>query len=964
MTTVFLRILEMGLTASVVVAVVCLLRLLTGKVSKKVTCLLWALVAVRLLCPFSLQSPTSVMPARGTVTNQIAAVLPTPAPQAVVTETPVFPTAAPILPTVTASPVMPVATVEPVLPVEPVMPAVTASPVRPVTPVAPAATAAPAVTPAETKTPFPWLTLAASVWGAGVLAMLLYGALSSVLLRCRMRGAVRREGNVYESERAVTPFLLGMIRPRIYLPFRMDEATRAAVLSHENAHIKRGDHIVKPFAFLLLSVYWFNPLLWVSYFLLARDIELACDEKVAATLSETERREYAAALLACGVKKARPVAACPLAFGEVGVKARVKSVMNYKRPAFWLILAAVAAIIAAAVCLLTDPLTKTKTPDTPAPTETPVPTATPVPTPTPEPTEEPTEEPESTFDLSWLEDSELVFLGTDTVFIDENNDYPFFETITMDSYRLDSAQRSVIHAGTITMYTDWYTPTENPAGRIFFEESSRNINFICDRPLSPDGTSLGESRVDRWHLYRYLWESPNGTHCERRESSPIRDGVYWAQRLADFADYPIRAVVCPQGDVYFASLGVSVTNRAHYYGEWEFDPKESGRLTYDAESQTLLWESDKEKTVMRGEDGVVIYRKDAAAAGTVSCRSVGIYSGNNSELFAVKDKAGTNLICRKNSETAWTNLYPRDGVSILLFGYLSEEDISSETGRGAIMVTVDSGTACYTSLIDSDNGKELWRRNGIALTEATDNSGWGEPVVTTAIYGVYGNKLYRLDPKSGRTVWETTVKKSDETLLHIGDSFGGIECVTTNAGQTAVTMMKLEPSNGAIRVRQTEQAPAGVQFIDGEHTGDNEYTELGGTGKTRWFWYCRITDSWLAAYREGVSLDHEPTKEEVLSFGPEADIFWEDFHRAYVTVDGQHIVWLERVKHEENYAVKFTFTDQNGKVLNTHEISDFYWGEYIFHDREGNFVIGSYTFGHEYFTWFTPDGRLIAEKKM
>jgi hypothetical protein len=165
---------------------------------------------------------------------------------------------------------------------------------------------------------------------------------------------VKSEKGVYVCDEISDPFILGLIVPKIYLPSGMDEQTRAYVLSHERAHLKRFDHVWKPLGFLLLSVYWFNPLLWLAYILLCRDIELACDEKVIRELDDTGKAAYSEALVTASVSR-RSIAACPLAFGETGVKSRVKSVLNYKKPAFWIILVAILACVAVAVCFLTVP---------------------------------------------------------------------------------------------------------------------------------------------------------------------------------------------------------------------------------------------------------------------------------------------------------------------------------------------------------------------------------------------------------------------------------------------------------------------------------------------------------------------------------------------------------------------------------------------------------------------------------
>ena len=199
-----------------------------------------------------------------------------------------------------------------------------------------------------------WSFILSHVWLIGMAAMLLYALGSFLLLKRRMATATLLRENIKQSELADSPFVLGLFRPTIYLPYAMSEADMAHVIAHEQAHIRRRDHWWKPLGFLLLSVYWFNPVLWLAYVLLCRDIEAACDEKVIADMEKDDRRAYSTALLNCSVHRRR-IAACPLAFGEVGVKDRVKSVMNYKKPAFWIIAVAVAASIVVAVCFLTNP---------------------------------------------------------------------------------------------------------------------------------------------------------------------------------------------------------------------------------------------------------------------------------------------------------------------------------------------------------------------------------------------------------------------------------------------------------------------------------------------------------------------------------------------------------------------------------------------------------------------------------
>jgi len=196
--------------------------------------------------------------------------------------------------------------------------------------------------------------IAAWVWVIGMGIMVLYALVSWAVVRLRVREAAREEKNIWVCDRIGSPFILGIFLPRIYLPSDMAEEDKPYVLAHERAHLNRRDHWWKPLGFALLAVHWFNPLVWLAYILLCRDIELACDERVIRQMGEGSKKPYSEALINCSVPR-RMIAACPVAFGETGVKGRIKSVLNYKKPAFWIILVAVLVCIAVAVCFLTDP---------------------------------------------------------------------------------------------------------------------------------------------------------------------------------------------------------------------------------------------------------------------------------------------------------------------------------------------------------------------------------------------------------------------------------------------------------------------------------------------------------------------------------------------------------------------------------------------------------------------------------
>ena len=306
----FLKILNMSISASWLVLTVLLLRLVLRKAPKWVSVLLWGFVAVRLICPFTIESVLSLIPSAETVS-----------PEIMMDWTPEISTGIGSVDTV----------INPII------------------------TQTFAPNPATSANPLQILIPVAGIlWLAGIAAMLLYTAVSYFVLRRRVATAVLLRNNIYQSENVDSPFVLGIIKPKIYLPFQMDGKNLEHVIAHEESHIRRKDHWWKPFGFVLLALHWFNPLMWLGYILLCRDIELACDEKVIKEMDNENRADYTQALVACSVNRRR-IAACPLAFGEVGVKERVKSVMNYKKPAFWIIIAAIVTCIAVAVCFLTNP---------------------------------------------------------------------------------------------------------------------------------------------------------------------------------------------------------------------------------------------------------------------------------------------------------------------------------------------------------------------------------------------------------------------------------------------------------------------------------------------------------------------------------------------------------------------------------------------------------------------------------
>ena len=329
MEALFLKLVNMSITASWLVLAIIAVRLVFKKAPKWILCLLWGLVAFRLVCPFSIESGLSLIPDAEPL-SQESAYTPETGKQAhgdildsegnVIVE-------------------RNLAAKGDILDSEGNVIVEVEDGHR---------------TYPEEEQAHGWMYFLSRIWLAGFAVMLAYTAVSYYLLRQKVSTAIPLVKGIKQSEYVDSPFVLGIIPPVIYLPFDMSEADCAYVIAHEKAHIRRRDHWWKPFGFLLLSIYWFNPVLWVAYILLCRDIEAACDEKVIKDMEKDERRAYSTALLNCSIHRRR-IAACPLAFGETGVKTRVKAVMNYKKPAFWVILIAIMVSAIIAICFMTNP---------------------------------------------------------------------------------------------------------------------------------------------------------------------------------------------------------------------------------------------------------------------------------------------------------------------------------------------------------------------------------------------------------------------------------------------------------------------------------------------------------------------------------------------------------------------------------------------------------------------------------
>ena len=310
MNELFLKIINMSISASWLVLAVLILRFVLKKAPKWINVLLWGIVAIRLICPFSFESQLSLIPSAETIPLNIGM---------------------DSTPTINSG-------------ISAINNAVNPIISQSNTPMAGAS-----INPLQIT-----IGIYEYIWIFGMIALALYTAISYWRLHRKVDTAVRYKDNIFQSENVSSPFVFGIIKPRIYLPFKMNGQDLEHVVAHEHAHIRRKDHWWKPLGFLLLTIHWFNPLMWMAYVLLCRDIELACDEKVIKELGNEQRGDYTQALVACSVNR-RMIAACPLTFGEVGVKERVKSVMNYKKPALWVIIIAVIVCVGVAVCFLTNP---------------------------------------------------------------------------------------------------------------------------------------------------------------------------------------------------------------------------------------------------------------------------------------------------------------------------------------------------------------------------------------------------------------------------------------------------------------------------------------------------------------------------------------------------------------------------------------------------------------------------------
>ncbi len=312
---IFLKLLNMSITAGWLILAVLCIRLLFRKIPKWVNCLLWGMVAIRLICPFSFESQFSILPSTEPIKSS----------------TVVEGNVQNYIPSIDSHLTIVENTINPMLAENF------------------------AYNESNSVAPLQIVTYAAGlVWCCGMVLFIIYTIYSAVKLHKLVREAVCVRDHVYICDAVKSPFIWGIVRPKIYLSSALSVRETDYILAHESAHLKRKDHWWKALGYLLLCIYWFHPLCWMAYSLLCKDIELACDEKAAKDMTFHEKKEYSKVLLSCARQRSL-IMVCPLAFGEVGVKERVKSILHYRKPTVWIMIAMAAVLGIFAACFLTNP---------------------------------------------------------------------------------------------------------------------------------------------------------------------------------------------------------------------------------------------------------------------------------------------------------------------------------------------------------------------------------------------------------------------------------------------------------------------------------------------------------------------------------------------------------------------------------------------------------------------------------
>lgn len=311
MDKLFLQILNMSITASYVILFVILARLLLKKAPKIFSYALWLAVLFRLICPFSFESIFSFVPINTETVPQ----------NIMYSQTPQINSGFSVINQAANNKV-------------------------------PAPVAGASVNPMQI-----WIALGEAVWLLGIAVLLIYSVFKVIRLYLKLKPAKQVFDNVYEISGIKTPFVFGIFKPVVYLPIGLSENDRAYIIKHEQIHIKRLDHVIKPFAFLVLCIHWFNPLVWVAFFLMGEDMELSCDEGVIKQMGSGIKKDYSTSLLAFSTGR-RIINGCPLAFGENNTKGRIVNILNYKKPAFWVVIMAVTAVAAICIGLMSNPQKK------------------------------------------------------------------------------------------------------------------------------------------------------------------------------------------------------------------------------------------------------------------------------------------------------------------------------------------------------------------------------------------------------------------------------------------------------------------------------------------------------------------------------------------------------------------------------------------------------------------------------
>lgn len=323
MEVIFVNLLNMSLTAVWPILASLLLRIFLKRAPKWSSCVLWGIAALRLICPFALNSPLSLIPSAKVLDIHAVQYAPNPT----------IHTGVPVLDRT----------------------------------LNPAISEAFAPSPGASVNPlYVWIFIAGMIWAVGAVLMLCYALFHYLRLKSMVREALplfpmndgrsgtNKNATVWLCDAVSSPFILGFIKPRIYLPSGIEEEVLPYVVTHEEAHLQRKDHLWKLLGYFLLAVHWFNPLVWAAYFVFCRDMELSCDEKIIRDYDLTGKKAYANALVSCGIQR-KVVLICPPAFGAIDVKKRVDAVLKYKKPEIQLVVTAVVLCAAAAVCFLTNP---------------------------------------------------------------------------------------------------------------------------------------------------------------------------------------------------------------------------------------------------------------------------------------------------------------------------------------------------------------------------------------------------------------------------------------------------------------------------------------------------------------------------------------------------------------------------------------------------------------------------------